>query len=424
MPQRRTCPNPACGFSFLTPAETAGQVTSCPQCGTVLVIPRAQPAPASAHGRARLSPAEREDVFRQARSTRWSGTAVTVGLIALVFGLVSWRVSVYLGRLRVREKLLAVCRANGKELDPLVAELAPDLERVVSCANDYLATAEGKSRLHMDNGLRGVIQRLPPATDLEPLFTLTPAATGSYPAAVAVVAARADRDWLLELSCAPDERVRVFAAAALRPSLPLGRCTDEQAARLAERMDAGEKRQLYADIEAAILDELKAAWAGRYGVAIKAEWQSAFGATNPVQWKSGGEPLAVSCQDRTWRVAFRDQVWTGTTDELPEVSLACRVHELLWLKALVPPYSTVRDSVVTLIFDEKEGFRLGAHPVPMYEPPRAMSTPLERKGTLPPDAAIVGTSIQNRGGFPTPVVHWMRPARAGFRSFRVMLVPR
>jgi hypothetical protein len=276
----------------------------------------------------------------------------------------------------------------------------------------------------MDNGLRGVIHRLPPTADLEPLFTLTPDATGSYPAAVAVVAERADRAWLLELSCARDGRVRTFASAALRPSLPLGRCTDEHATRLAERMDIAEKRQLYVEIENAILEELAEAFAGRYGVTIAAEWQSAFGAPNSIEWESSGEPFTVSCQDRTWRVAFGDEVWTGTTDQLPDVSLACHVHQLLWLKALVPPYNTVRDAAVTVAFDEEEGFGLRVHPVPMYEPPRAMSTPLERKGTLPPDAAIVGTSIQNRGGFPTPVVHWMRPARAGFKSFKATLVRR
>ena len=59
-----------------------------------------------------------------------------------------------------------------------------------------------------------------PEADLAPLLEVTPDAAHSYPAAIRLVGARADRDWLLERTCARSEAVRVAAAAALWMGMP------------------------------------------------------------------------------------------------------------------------------------------------------------------------------------------------------------
>ncbi|NQT87645.1 hypothetical protein HQ560_12820 [bacterium] len=424
MALRVTCPNPACGGALSASEEAAGKVAHCPHCGGPLVIPQAQePAtPSVLPPRPALSADERAEIFQRAQCSSWRNTAVWVGALALVVGLAAWRVSAYFARQGVYEKLLAAAKDNGKEGQAIAEELAPDLGYVVSCANEFFERAEGKMRVCMDNGLCAVIVHLPPEADLDPLLELTDRAASSYRAALRVVAARADSDWLLERSCARSEAVRVFAAAALGPSLPLGRCSEAQAARLAERMGLEEKRQVYAEIGDGIHGELEAAWVGRYAVSIDAAWQTPFAAPRPAQWTSREAPLTVACEGRTWQVAFLGQKWSGTVDELPGLGLSCPAPTLLGLTALAPPYSAVRSSTVTVQF--KDGFRVGIHPVPMYERERMLSSPMSRRGSLPPGATILGHGIRNRDGFPTPEIKWVRPARTGFASFKVALVRR
>jgi len=322
----------------------------------------------------------------------------------------------------VREKILDASKNNCKNAAAVAQELLPDLPYVVSCANDFLEDAEGRVRVSFLAGLGAVIGRIPPDADLEPLLELTDRAASAYDSAVRQVAARYDTDWLLERSCARGEDVRRFAAKALQPSLPLGQCSEEGLARLAERMGVEEKRRVYDELTEAILGRLRAEWVGSYAVSIDAAWRPVGGAPQPAQWASRAEPFTVACDGATWTVSFLGKTWSGATNDLEAVRLTQPASKLLRLVAFVPPWSAVRASSVTVSF--REGFQIGVHPVPMHERERMLSSPLSHRGMLPQGAVVLGQSVRERGGFPGPEVQWLRPAKAGFDRFKVTLVRR
>lgn len=446
MPIRFTCSNPDCGKVSELPDAAASRRAYCPFCGSSQFVAAAdaepnetgadegvlpvtvdetftaeQPTEEAPYRRRRpLMPNERQSIVSAQSDTK--GRLIALGavfaVVALVGGIVYWRVSLFFAKHTIDELIHQASRE--KDTDGAAKGIAARLSLTISHVNDLYAAKRNDELLNVTIGLRNLFPRLPEGTDLTPLLDLTPRATVAHTTAVLVVQQRHDRAWLIERTCRGSEAARTFAVEALRPTFPLGELSDEEKAQLAERMDVDEKKALADSIHQAVHQRLEQRWVGRYRIHIAAAWQFPNRAATQHQWTSKAAPLAIACADGTWKATLGSGTWSGTIDKLSTLRVACPLREVAGAGLAVAPFIQAAGANVGVAF--QKDFTVSVGPVPRYHDTQQGTTPIDSPSRIPKGAVVVGQGVGTRLGLPTPVFQWVLPARAGFTVFQAKLV--